>query len=141
MKNQTPFALCLIGGLFLLGANYTGGIDTIKLVYIFLNAIPALAPIYLLINILLLILFIIAWLGGIAVILGGYLLTTSHVRTGKFIIAIASGFGLISLILTVVWVVLSFGWGGLLVLTWFVLNGVSALGLILTIIARSTARG
>ena len=141
MKNQTPFALCLIGGLFLLGANYTGGIDTIVLVFLFLHAIPALTPIYFIINILLLILFIIAWLGGIAVILGGYLLTTSHVRTGKFIIAVSSGFGLISLILTIIWVVVSFGWAALLLLTWLILNTLWALGLILTIIARSTARG
>jgi hypothetical protein len=141
MKNQTPFALCLIGGLLLLGANYTGGIDTIVLIFYFLQAIPALAPFYLIINILLFILFVIAWLGGIAVILGGYLLTTSHVRSGKFIIAIASGFGLISLILTVIWVVLTVGWGGLLVLAWLILNTASALGLILTIIARSKARG
>ena len=141
MKNQTPFILCLIGGLFLLGANYTGGIDTIVLVFLFLHAIPALTPIYFIINILLLILFIIAWLGGIAVILGGYLLTTSHVRTGKFIIAVSSGFGLISLILTIIWVVVSFGWAALLLLTWLILNTLWALGLILTIIARSTARG
>ena len=141
MKNQTPFQLCLIGGLFLLLANYTGGINTIVLVFLFLHAIPALAPVYFFIDILLIILFVIAWLGGFAVILGGFLLTTSHVRTGKFIIAIAAGFGLISLILTVIWVVISFGWGGLLALTWLILHAAWALGIILTIIARSTARG
>ncbi|TFG96775.1 hypothetical protein E4H12_10280 [Candidatus Thorarchaeota archaeon] len=141
MKNQTPLALCLIGGLLLIGANYTGGINTILAIFYFLHTITALAPIYLFIDILLLVLFVIAWLGGFAVILGGFLLTTSHVRSGKFIIAIATGFGLISLILAVALVIIQFGLGGLLVLTWLILHAAWALGLILTIIARSTARG
>ena len=141
MKNQTPFALCLIGGLLLIGANYTGGINPIFQIFFFVIAILDLAPVYLFIAILLFPLLVIAWLGGFAVILGGLLLTTSHVRSGKFIIAIASGFGLISLILTVIWVVISFGWGGLLVLTWLILHTAWALGLILTIIARSKAHG
>ncbi|MHA1577335.1 MAG: hypothetical protein ACTSU3_08225, partial [Candidatus Thorarchaeota archaeon] len=134
------FFLCLIGGLFLLGANYTGGIDTIVLIFFFVHSIPALAPIYFFANILLFILFIIAWSGGLAVILGGYMLTTSHVRIGKFIISIAAGFGLISLILTVLWIGLTLGWGGLLLLTWIVLNTAWALGIVFTIIARSTAK-
>lgn len=140
MRNQTPFALCLIGGLLLLGASYTGGIDTIALIYVLVHSIAALTPIYLIIDILLLILVIIAWSGGIAIILGGFLLTTSHIRFGKLIIAIAAGFGLISFVLTIIWVVITFGWTGLLLLTWLVLNTAWALGLVLTIIARSTAK-
>ena len=139
MRNQTPFALCIIGGLLLLGAGYTNGASTIVLLYLFFHSIAALTPFYLIIDIVLLALWIIAWLGGIAVILGGYLLTTSHVRTGKFIIAISAGFGLISLILVILWVILTIGWAGLLILTWLILNTAWALGLILTIIARSTA--
>ncbi|MHA2179518.1 MAG: hypothetical protein ACXAAK_14340, partial [Candidatus Thorarchaeota archaeon] len=83
---------------------------------------------------------IIAWSGGYAVLLGGYLLTTSHVRLGKFIIAIAAGFGLISFILTILWVYLIAGLAGLLVLTFLILNSIWALGLILTIIARSISK-
>jgi hypothetical protein len=140
MKNQTPFALCIIGGLFLIAAGYNHGIGTIFLIYAFVHAIAALAPYYLIIDFVLVILGVIAWAGGYAVILGGYLLTTSHVRLGKFIIAIAAGFGLISFILTIVWVYLAFGIAGLLVLTWLIMNSVWAIGLILTIIARSTAK-
>ncbi len=139
MRNQTPFALCIIGGLLLLGAGYTNGANTIVLLYLFFHSIIALAPFYLIIDIVLLVLWVIAWLGGIAVILGGYLLTTSHIRTGKFIIAISAGFGLISLILVILWVILTIGWAGLLLLTWLILHTAWALGLILTVIARSTA--
>jgi hypothetical protein len=140
MRNQTPFALSLIGGLLLIGANYTGGINTIALIYILVHSIAALAPVYLIIDILLFILLIIAWSGGVAVILGGFLLTTSQIRLGKLIIGIAAGFGLISFILGIIWVVMTFGWVGLLALTWLILNTAWALGLVLTIIARSTAK-
>jgi hypothetical protein len=140
LKNQTPFALCIIGGLFLIAAGYNHGIGTIFLIYAFVHAIVALAPYYFIIDAVLTILGLIAWSGGFAVILGGYLLTTSQVRLGKFIIAIAAGFGLISFILTIVWFILFGGFVGLLFLIWLVMNSVWAIGLILTIIARSTAK-
>ncbi|MFX1481618.1 MAG: hypothetical protein ACFFCP_00365 [Promethearchaeota archaeon] len=140
MKNQTPFVLCIIGGILLILAGYEHGVATIFLVYSFVHAISALAPYYFIIDTILVILGLIAWSGGYAVIIGGYLLTTSHVRLGKFIIAIAAGFGLISFILTILWVFLTAGWMGLLVLTWLIFHSLWAIGLILTIIARSTAR-
>jgi hypothetical protein len=140
LKNQTPFALCIIGGLFLIAAGYNHGIGTIFLIYAFVHAIAALAPYYFIIDIILTILGVIAWAGGYAVILGGFMLTTSYVRLGKFIIAIAAGFGLISFILTIAWVYLVFGVSGLLVLTWLIMNSIWAIGLVLTIIARSTAK-
>ncbi len=92
------------------------------------------------IDIILTILGLIAWSGGYAVIIGGYLLTKSHVRIGKFVIAIAAGFGLISLILTIVWWFLVGGVTGLLLLAWLIMNSIWAIGLILTIIARRIAR-
>jgi len=140
MKNQIPFALCLIGGLFLILAGYDHGIRTILLVYGVVHSIPALAPYYLIIDVVLTFLGLIAWSGGYAVILGGCLLTTSHVRLGKFFIMIAAGFGLISFILTILWFFLAGGWVGLLFLTWLILNSLWALGLVLTIIARSKAK-
>jgi hypothetical protein len=139
MRNQTPFALCIIGGLLLLGAGYTNGANTIFLVYLLVHSIGALAPFFLIIDFILLLLWIIAWLGGVAVIIGGVLLTTSHIRTGKFIIAISAGFGLISLILVILWVIISIGWAGLLLLTWIILHTEWALGLILTVVARTIA--
>lgn len=140
MKNQTAFALCFIGGLFLILAGYNHGIGTIFLIYGVLHSITALAPYYMIIDIILTILGLIAWSGGYAVIIGGYLLTKSHVRIGKIVIAIAAGFGLISLILTIGWWFLVGGVTGLLLLIWFIMNSIWAIGLILTIIARRIAR-
>jgi hypothetical protein len=139
MRNQTPFVLCVIGGLLLLGAGYTQGGQTIVFVYLLVHSISALAPFFIIIDLILLILWIIALLGGLAVILGGYLLTTSHIRTGKFIVAISTGFGLISFLLVILYVVITVGWAGLLILAWLILNSAWALGLVLTIVARSMA--
>ncbi|MHA1136617.1 MAG: hypothetical protein ACTSSE_09035 [Candidatus Thorarchaeota archaeon] len=140
MKNQTPLILCLIGGFLLHSSHYTGGVDSILFIWSFLHGIPALDPYLLIIDIFLAVLYVVAWSGGIAVVLGGVLLTTSHVRIGKFIVAIAAGFGLISLILVIIGVVLVFGWAALLFLTWLIVSTPWALGLILTIIARSKAK-
>ncbi len=140
MKNQTPLILCLIGGFLLHSVHYTNGITTIVVVWLFLNSIPALAPYMVIINIVLFVLYVIAWSGGIAVALGGVLLTTSYVRVGKIIIAIAAGFGLISLILVILWVILVIGWSALFVLTWLILTTPWAFGLVLTIIARHKAK-
>lgn len=139
MKNRTPFFLCLLGGLLLIATHFTGGINSILFLWLFLSAIPALAPFLTIIWIVLYILFLIAWSGGISVIIGGLLLTTSYVRLGKIIIAIAAGFGLISLILIAIWIVLTSGWVALLVLSWLIITTPWALGLFLTILARSKA--
>jgi hypothetical protein len=139
MKNQTPFFLCLIGGLLLIATHFTGGVQSIFFLWLFLSGIPALAPFLTIIWIILFILFLIAWSGGLSVIIGGFLLTTSHVRVGKIIIAIAAGFGLISLILIAIWVVVTSGWAGLMVLSWLIITTPWALGLFLTILARSRA--
>ena len=96
MRNQTPFALCIIGGLLLIAVGYTEGANTIIAIYLLLHAIPIPNVLFLIIDFILLILWIIAWTGGFAILVGGYLLTTNHVRLGKFIIAIAAGSGLCS---------------------------------------------
>jgi hypothetical protein len=140
MKNQTPFVLCLIGGILLIASHFAGGISTILFVGSFLHSIAALAPYLPIIDIFLFILLIIAWLGGIAIIIGGVLLTTSHVRLGKFIIAIAAGFGMISFILVIISVILVYGWAALLFLTWLIINTPWALGLVLTVVARHMAK-
>lgn len=80
------------------------------------------------------ILIFIASLGGIAVISGGLLIGKDKVRTGKFIIALGAGLGLIGLIFSVIVAYLgeSFTIGSFL--------SIGAIGLILSIIARMIAK-
>lgn len=140
MRNQTPFALCIIGGLLLIAVGYTEGAETIIVIYLLLHALPIPNVLFLIIDFILIILWIIAWTGGFAILLGGYLLTTKHVRSGKFIIAIAAGFGLLSLIFAVLYVLWAFGLPGLLILTWVILTTAKLLGIVLTVIARFKAK-
>lgn len=140
MKNRMPFLLCLIAGLIFLAVNYTGGINSIVTIYLLVHSIAALSAFYIIIDIVIVILWIIAWSGGFAIIVGGYLLTIKHVRIGRIIIAISAGFGIISLILVITWVQLIYGWAGLLVLTWLIAHSAWAIAIILTIFARNRAK-
>jgi len=140
MRNRDSFLLCLIAGLILLAVGYNEGTGTIALIFLFLQAIPALDPVFPIIGVILAVLWVIGWLGGVAVIIGGYLLTARHVRLGKWIIAISAGFGIISFILVVLYVLFVHGLAGLLVLTWLIMHTAWAFALLLTIIARHIAK-
>jgi len=79
------------------------------------------------------ILIFIASLGGISVIIGGLLIGKNKVRTGKFIIALGAGLGLIGLIVSII---IGLTEGN------FTLNSLitlGAIGLILSIVARMMA--
>ena len=79
-------------------------------------------------------LIFIASLGGIAVIIGGLLIGKNKVRTGKFIIALGAGLGLIGLIVSIIIGITegSFTLNSLITL--------GAIGLILSIVARMMAK-
>ena len=140
MRNTTSFVLCLIGGLMLIVVNYSGAMWSLLFgLYAFIHGIPALSGIWLIVDIILLVLWIISWLGGIAIILGGYLMTTRRVGTGKIIVGIAAGFGLFSLVIVLIQVSIVWGPLGLLVLFAVASNSLLAIGLLLTIIARTIA--
>ena len=141
MRNATSFALCIIGGLMLIMVNYSGAMWTLLFgLYVFFHGIPALSGIWFIIDIILLVLWIISWLGGVAIILGGYLMTTQRVGTGKFIVGIAASFGLFSLIIVIIQIVMVWGLVGLLVLFAVATNSLLAMGLLLTVIARTISK-
>ncbi len=125
----------------LIMVNYSGAMWNLLFgLYIFIHGLPALSGIWLIVDIILLVLWIISWLGGIAIILGGYLMTTRRVGTGKFIVGIAAGFGLFSLIILIIQVVIVGGLVGLLVFFAIAANSLLGMGLLLTIIARRIAK-
>ncbi len=140
-QNQTPFVLCLVGGTMLIVANYSGAIwDLLVGLYILLHSFPAPAIVFWVIDLILIVLGLISWLGGIAVIIGGYLLTTRRVGTGKIIIGVAAGFGLISFIVTLTWILLTMGLTGLLIAFYAITHSLVLMGLVLTIVARTITK-
>ncbi len=85
---------------------------------------------------ILLILQNIATLGGIAVIIGAILFTTNRVGTGKFIVGIAAGMGIIGLIFLIYNMYTAMGLDAFLELYNLLSNSLGMLGVVLTIIGR-----
>jgi hypothetical protein len=140
-QNQNSFVLCLIGGAMLIAANYYGATwDLLVGIYIIVHSFLLPEVVFWIIDLILVALWLISWLGGIAVIFGGGLLTTRRVGTGKIIIAVAAGFGLISFIVTLAWILLTMGLGGLLLAFYAITHSLVFMGLVLSIIARTIAK-
>ncbi|MGQ0797347.1 MAG: hypothetical protein ACT4OI_05745 [Methanobacteriota archaeon] len=98
-RNDEAAVLAAIAGGLLLLVGYSGarGVHRfVSLLFGFLGDRP------LLLLVLAYVLVAIASLGGIAVLLGAYLIHADRVRTGRLLILLGSGAGLISLILFLV---------------------------------------
>jgi len=78
----------------------------------------------------------IASLGGVAVIIGGYLITTNRVGTGKLIIGIAAGMGIFGFIMFIYNMYMAMGIAAFSVILNILATSASILGPVLTVIAR-----
>ena len=88
----------------------------------------------------LLVLSFIAGLGGIGVIIGGYMLTTDRFGTGKFIIGIAAGMGLVGLIIVLAQHFMLAGTSGVVdYVNLMVSQGSGWIGAVLAILGRKIA--
>ncbi len=97
MHNKKAFIMCLVGGILLFLASAIGSIGMYGTIIAFVSdQYPEMVGV---LDNVLLILSFIAGLGGIGVIIGAFMLTTDRVGTGKFIIGIAAGMGLIGLVI------------------------------------------
>ncbi|UCF11952.1 MAG: hypothetical protein JSW06_07895 [Thermoplasmatales archaeon] len=128
-KNRQAMSLAIVAGILLLIAGVSGLAtwETIKdfvTTHVIDNTI---------VQIVFAILIFIASLGGIAVIIGGLLIGKNKVRTGKFVIALGAGIGLIGLIVSLVIALVE----GSFTLSSFL--SIGAIGVILSIIARAVA--
>ncbi|MHA1770685.1 MAG: hypothetical protein ACTSYL_02955 [Candidatus Thorarchaeota archaeon] len=139
MRNAKEFIMCLIAGILLISIGAVGGIGVFAfLSYVSTNSsLEALVPI---VNIILYILVFIAGLGGVGVIIGGYLMTTQRFGTGKFVVGIAVGMGIIGLIIQIATVLFQSGVQGVIDFMGVTALSTGGIGIILTIIARRTAK-
>ena len=128
-KNKAAMGVAIVAGLLLLLEGISGFATwtTIK-EFVTDNVTDNEIVIYIFV-----ILIFIASLGGISVIIGGLLIGKNKVKTGKFIIALGAGLGLIGLIVSII---IGLTEGS------FTLNSLitlGAIGLILSIVARMMA--
>jgi hypothetical protein len=125
-QNSKAMGIAIVAGILLLIAGVSGVAtwETIKsfvTTHIMDNSI---------IQIVFVVLIFIASLGGIAVIMGGVLIGKDKIGTGKFLISLGAGFGLIGLIFSIVVAYMEDN----LTISSFLTIG--AIGLILSIFAR-----
>ena len=125
-KNNAAVATAIIAGILLLIAGVSG-IATWVTVKGFVTA--HIIDNYI-VQLIFALLIFIASLGGIAVIAGGLLIGKNRVGTGKFLISLGAGMGLIGLIFSII---VAYSEGDFTISSLF---SVGAIGLILSIIAR-----
>jgi hypothetical protein len=124
-KRIISFILSIISGIFLI----LSGTNGVSFLTTFSEFILRYFNIQV-IKIIFTLLIIIASFGGIAVILGGFLIYKKKIRVGRFIIAIGTGAGLVSLLLNFLILIITKG----IPINWFL--SFSTLGIIFSVLAR-----
>ncbi len=136
MKNQKPILFAFIGGILLIQSGWVGSIGFLDDIATYaLTNFPAIAET---ITLILNVLVYIAALGGIAVIAGGILIAMSREGTGKFVIGLGAGIGLIGLIIMLAEAVIAGGVEALLDVVTLISQSIAWIGVILSILARRT---
>jgi hypothetical protein len=129
-KNKTAMGIAFIAGLLMLISGTTGFAAWNNLGEIVNDLFPDIT----ILQVIFAIFIFIASLGGLAVIAGGILIGKDKVRTGKFIIMLGAGLGIIGLI---VHLFVTYQSGELTSQTFLSLGFI---GLILSIVARKLAK-
>lgn len=129
-RNRAAMVIAIVSGILLFVAG-TNGIATWEMIKTFVatHIIDNIA-----VQIVFAILIFIASLGGVSVIVGGLLIGKNKVLTGKVIISLGAGMGLIGLIVSVI---LAVAENSFIIGTHISVGGI---GLILSIIARTVAK-
>ena len=128
-KNKKAMFIAIVAGILLLISGISGlaAWETIKdfvIEHITDNEI---------VQIVFSVLILIASFGGVSVIVGGFIIGKNSVRTGKFLIALGAGMGLIGLLISVI---VAYMQESLTIGSFF---SIGAVGLILSIVARMIA--
>lgn len=139
MNNRTPFLLCFVGGIILWLKEFVGSIGVFEYLDL-LYGIPEISFFIPVIEILLYVLGIIAVAGGLSVIIGGYLMTTARFGTGKFIVGLGAGMSLIGLIIDLAKLFYISGYAAVFNLLIVISQSLGWIAIIMTIIARRTAK-
>ena len=130
IKNKSAMILAFIAGILLIisGINGFARWNTIK-DFVVNNFVD-----HEVVQIIFALLIFIASLGGIAVIIGGYLIGKENLKTGRFFIMLGAGIGLIGFVVSLI---AGYSRGYLTVNSFLSIGGI---GLILSIVARMIAK-
>jgi len=126
LKNSQAMIIAIIAGILLLIAGVSG-LATWQTIKEFVTSNITDNAV---VQIVFAALIFLASLGGITVITGGILIGKEKIRTGKFLISLGAGLGLIGLIISVI---VAYMQSNLTIGSFF---SIGAIGLILSIVAR-----
>ncbi|NHJ12943.1 MAG: hypothetical protein EAX95_04665 [Candidatus Thorarchaeota archaeon] len=127
----------MIGGILLISVSAIGSLGFWETIISYIaSTFPESAEIM---TLLFGVLMYIAGLGGVGVIIGGVLLTTDRVGTGKFVIGISAGLGLIGLIIYLVQLYMTGGIELVLDVVSLLSQSAGWIGAVLSIVARQMA--
>lgn len=136
IHNRTPLLLCILGGALLVMSGTSGAIEVLPQIA---EGLQALFGLSLLITFETVMgaLALLTVLSGLAAILGGVILTTSHVRLARIIIMLAIAAGVAGLLMGLVQMV----WAGDLVMSMWVQlrQSIGWIGAMLAVVARIIA--
>ena len=128
-RNKRAFNIAMIAGILLILSGTTGVASLVKIEEIVFRY----ADIWLISFIFPFLLFI-ASLGGFTIMFGGYLILREQIRTGKFVISLGAGFGIISLLSNIFVAIITLHFP----IEWFL--SFATIGLILSLVARRMAK-
>ena len=137
-SNFPSLILATIAGTLLIVSRTTGGLGFYETILNYI-AVQFGGEVALVISYILWALSIIASLGGLAVIIGGILIHRGRVTTGRFIISIGAGMGIIGLLVEIGSAALQ-GWTSLVGLMFAMTQSLSWIGIILSIAASLLAK-
>ncbi|MFX1563278.1 MAG: hypothetical protein ACFFDP_08215, partial [Promethearchaeota archaeon] len=95
MKNKVGIIIALISGIILILGGVASGVGIYALIPWIASVLGFPPEIIAIINLAILVLDFIAGLGGIAVIIGALLVAKERIGTGKLLIGLGAGMGLI----------------------------------------------
>jgi len=138
VSSKVAALLAYIGGTLLLLAGATGSVGIVGTVieYMIENLGGATADF---LSMVLQVLNFVADLGGVAVIIGGSFVLTERKRTGRFIIGLGAGMGLIGFLLILASALLH-GWANAIDFLLIISQSVGWIGVIFAIIATLLAK-
>ncbi len=138
MQNKTAFLVGLIGGILMISVNAIGGIGLWSYLPLIIGILGLSPEIMYWVAILLSVLYWIASFGGFSVIFGSLLFFVNRIGTGRFIVGIGAGTGVISMILLFAGYFLA----GIAPVTWIwiLLGSPGLLGAVLSVFGRYLAK-
>lgn len=134
MENQKAFLFCLIGGILLIIANAIASLGLYETIITHASELfPDAAE---LMGMILNVLLYIVGLGGVAVVIGAFLIGAGRTGLGKFIVGIAAGLSFFGLIISLVEIVLVSGVAGVINFLGVVSQAPGWVGAFLTVLGR-----